>query len=138
VSQAAEKPARDVAAAVIQHADGRVMLVQRGPTAPTFPGCWGVITGFVEPGETPAAAALREIAEELGVSGRVLRGGEPFRVDSGPFVAQVWPLLCAIDAPEAITLQAENQRYEWVALDEVLARPTVPRLDQDFRALGLL
>lgn len=138
MSEAPQKPVRDVAAAVIQRADGRVLLVQRGSTAPSFPGCWGVITGFVEPGETPAAAALREIAEELGVGGRVLRSGEPFPVDIGPSIVRVWPLLCAIDAPEAIALQAENQRYEWVVLDEVLARPTVPGLEQDFRALGLL
>ncbi len=138
MGETADKPVRDVVAAVIQRADGRVLLVQRGPTAPTFPGYWGVITGFIEAGETAAAAALREIAEELGVSGRVLRGGEPFRVDIGSLVVQVWPLLCAIDAPEAIVLHPENQRYDWVALEDVFTRPTIPQLDRDFRALGLL
>lgn len=135
----ADKPIRDVAAAVIQRpADGRVLLVQRGPTAPTFPGCWGVITGFVEPGETPAAAARREIAEELGVAGTVIREGAPFTVDIGPFVVRAWPLLCHIDPAARVTLDRENTRWEWVALAEVFARQTIPQLEQDFRALGLL
>ncbi|MBN2471696.1 MAG: NUDIX hydrolase [Anaerolineae bacterium] len=132
------EPIRDVAAAVIQRADGRVLLVQRGATAPTFPNCWGVITGFVEPGEPPAQTALREIAEELGISARVVREGAPFEVDIGPFIVRAWPFLCAINPGDAIQLHAENQRYEWVALSDVFARPTIPQLEQDFRALGLL
>lgn len=133
------KPIRDVAAAVIQRVDdGRVLLVQRGPTAPTFPNCWGVITGFMDPGESPAEAALREITEELGVTGELVRDGEPFTVDIGPFIVRAWPFLCRIDPAAPITLQAENQRWAWVPLDEVFARPTIAQLDQDFRALGLL
>lgn len=138
------KSVRDVAAAVILDeagADGgavRVLLLQRGATAPTYPGHWGVVTGYVEAGETPAQTAEREIVEELGVTGRVVQAGEPFQVDVGPFFVQVWPLRCVIEDPLALQLQAENQRYAWVALADVFERPTVPNLDQDFRALGLL
>ncbi len=31
-------------------------------------GAWGPVTGIVDPGEHPAAAAVREVAEETGVS----------------------------------------------------------------------
>ncbi len=134
----AEKPVRDVAAAVIQDEAGRVLLLQRGPTAPTFPDHWGVVTGYVDPGETPAQAALREIAEELNVTGRVLRAGAPFLVDIGRANVRVWPFLCALDEPGAIRLADENRRFTWASVPEALARPIVPQLDQDFRALGLL
>lgn len=133
-----EKAVRDVAAAVIQDEAGRVLLLQRGPTAPTFPEHWGVVTGYVDAGETPAQAALREIAEELNVAGRVLRAGEPFLVDIGRAIVRVWPLLCALDDPAAIRLADENQQFAWASVPDALARPTVPQLDQDFRALGLL
>ena len=136
--QNSDKPVRDVAAAVILDAQGRALLLQRSPTAPYFPNCWGVVTGMIDPGETPAQAAVREIKEELGVEGAVLESGEPFTVDIGPFVARVWPFHCSLNAPDAIHLHAENQTYEWVRLHEVFTRDTVPRLDQDFRALGLL
>ena len=101
---------RDVAAAVIQDDAGRFLIVQRGPTAPTFPGHWGVITGLVEVGESPAAAAVREIAEETGLTGRVLRSGEPFTVDIGPYVVRVWPFLCAVDDPAAVRLPRKRRR----------------------------
>ncbi len=135
---AGDKPIRDVAAAVIQDEQGRVLLLQRGPGAPTFPNHWGLVTGEVDPGEAPQATALREIAEELGVKGRVLRAGKPFQVDIGAIIVRVWPFLCALDRPTEIHLQPENERYEWVPIPQVFERQTIPRIDQDFRALGLL
>jgi 8-oxo-dGTP pyrophosphatase MutT (NUDIX family) len=134
----APQPVREVSAAVIQRADGRILLLQRGPTAPTFPNRWGLVTGLVEPGETPAQAARREMSEEIGLAGQIVRAGEPFTVDIGAFVARVWPFLCAIDPTAPITLADENQRAEWVTIGEVFRRETIPRIDQDFRALGLI
>jgi mutator protein MutT len=138
MSAPTDKPLRDVAAAVIQDQAGRVLLLQRGPTAPTFPNHWGPVTGMVETGETPEQTILREMQEELGITGRILRAGEPFQVDIGPYIVQVWPFLCALDAPDAIQLRSENQQYEWVSIPAVFRRQTISQIDQDFRALGLI
>lgn len=46
---------------------GRLLLLRRGPTAPWAPGKWGLPGGYVERGETPAQAAVRELAEEAGI-----------------------------------------------------------------------
>ncbi|WP_329498941.1 NUDIX hydrolase [Kitasatospora herbaricolor] len=43
--------------------DGRVLLVK-----PTYKDGWEVPGGHVLPGESPSAAAVREVAEELGVT----------------------------------------------------------------------
>jgi 8-oxo-dGTP diphosphatase len=53
------------AGAVVHDATGRLLLVQRGrePQA----GRWTLPGGRVEPGESPAEAAAREVAEETGV-----------------------------------------------------------------------
>ncbi|MBP2276846.1 8-oxo-dGTP diphosphatase [Sphingomonas sp. PL20] len=54
-----------VAAALVDRA-GRV-LVQRRPPGKALAGLWEFPGGKVEPGETPEAALVRELEEELGV-----------------------------------------------------------------------
>lgn len=53
-------------AAVIH--DGRLALVQRDKEAP--PRRWGLPGGVIEAGESPARAAVRELAEETGLAAR--------------------------------------------------------------------
>ena len=55
-----------VVAVALVDADGRV-LVQRRPEGKPLAGLWEFPGGKVEPGETPEAALIRELAEELGI-----------------------------------------------------------------------
>jgi 8-oxo-dGTP diphosphatase len=56
----------EVAAAVIQRADGSFLLAQR-PAGKVYAGYWEFPGGKVEPGEDAAAALSRELHEELGI-----------------------------------------------------------------------
>lgn len=55
-----------VAAVALIDADGRVLLAQR-PEGKSLAGLWEFPGGKVEPGETPEAALIRELQEELGI-----------------------------------------------------------------------
>lgn len=55
-----------VAAVALIDADGRVLLAQR-PVGKSMAGLWEFPGGKVESGETPEAALIRELAEELGI-----------------------------------------------------------------------
>lgn len=55
-----------VAAAVIVRADGAILLAQR-PAGRSMAGLWEFPGGKVEPSETPEAALVRELAEELDI-----------------------------------------------------------------------
>lgn len=57
-----------VVAAVVEH-EGDVLLVRNVG----WPESWfGLVTGFLERGEEPAAAVLRELHEELGLEGEIV------------------------------------------------------------------
>jgi mutator protein MutT len=56
-------------AGVILYREGRVLLQHRDDNpAIRWPGAWAIFGGGVEEGETPEAAARREIQEELGLA----------------------------------------------------------------------
>jgi 8-oxo-dGTP diphosphatase len=59
------------AGALVLDEDRRVLLVKR--KFPPSEGMWCLPIGFAETGETIADAALRELHEETGITGRVLR-----------------------------------------------------------------
>ena len=56
-----------VVAVALVDADGRVLLTQR-PEGKSMAGLWEFPGGKVEAGESPEAALIRELEEELGVS----------------------------------------------------------------------
>lgn len=77
--------------------DGRVLLVRR--RNPPAAGSWALPGGFVEVGEPPEAACVRELQEETGLAGevRAVAGvyGDPDRDPRGHVVTVVY----AVDAP---------------------------------------
>src|SRR6266487_1499884 len=59
----------DAAAALIELADGRYVLQLRDAKPHIFyPDHWGCFGGAIDSGETPEAALVREMGEELGLS----------------------------------------------------------------------
>ncbi|MFC3182185.1 (deoxy)nucleoside triphosphate pyrophosphohydrolase [Cypionkella sinensis] len=55
-----------VSAVALIDPEGRVLLAQR-PEGKSLAGLWEFPGGKVEPGETPEAALIRELKEELGI-----------------------------------------------------------------------
>lgn len=56
-----------VSAVALIDVDGRVLIAQR-PEGKSMAGLWEFPGGKVEPGETPEAALIRELQEELGIN----------------------------------------------------------------------
>lgn len=69
---------RAVVRVVVQDADGRVLLFHTGDsTDPALGTCWELPGGGIEPGESHADAAVRELREESGLLIRPDQVGPP-------------------------------------------------------------
>lgn len=58
---------------IIVNEEGKILLCKRAKTIRTYPDMWGLISGYVEWGETIEDALKREAKEEIGVDIEVIR-----------------------------------------------------------------
>lgn len=47
--------------------NGKILILQRGSTAPWMPNKWSLVGGVVDNGEKPKTAVIRECLEEIGL-----------------------------------------------------------------------
>jgi len=111
---------------------GRVLLVH-----PTYKETWDIPGGYVEQGESPAAACQREVAEELGLDRQPRR---LIAVDWAPHEHEGDKLLFLFDCgtlgddEQRICLdEAELDEYRWVDQDH-LDDYVIPRIARRIRS----
>ncbi len=87
-----------VVAAALVDSDGRILLARR-PEGKHMAGLWEFPGGKVHPGETPEAALVRELQEELGIDTRhsclapftfASHGYETFQLLMPLYLCRVW------------------------------------------------
>lgn len=122
----------------MQRPDGRVLLLRRAATRRTDPGKWCFVTGYIDEGETPREAAMRELHEELGLAAAPAQEGEVVVVETAEGeTLRVYPYLFRV-GEVTVTLDAEHDDYAWIEPGEVTRYDIVQQLDDDLRAVGLL
>ncbi|MDO5531978.1 (deoxy)nucleoside triphosphate pyrophosphohydrolase [Sutterella sp.] len=104
----------EVSAAMIHH-EGRVLATQRGYG--DFKDGWEFPGGKVEPGETPEAAIVREIREELGVEITPERLVTTVECDYPNFHLTMHCFLATIRSGKVELLEHEAAR--WLAPEEL-------------------
>jgi 8-oxo-dGTP diphosphatase len=124
-AQPGEKPLLLVAACALVDSDGRVLLARR-PEGKKMAGLWEFPGGKLHPGETPEAALIRELREELGieVAGNCLaafafasHAYDTFHLLMPLYLCRRWR-----GAPRA----REGQTLAWVRPDKLAEYPMPP------------
>jgi len=118
-----------------------VLLVRRAPHS-IFPGLWQPVTGHLDPGERAPLAALREVAEEVGIGPAETEAFydlDDVRLfyDEGPdgiLSAVIFALRARPDAMPR--LSADHDALRWVALDEALGEVTWPSYPGTLHAIA--
>ncbi len=118
-------PVVTVVAVAMVDVDGRILLGQR-PAHKHLGGLWEFPGGKVEPGETPEAALIRELHEELGVDIRasclapltfVSHSYERFHLLMPLYVCRQW---------KGKVTPKENQALAWVPANRLRDYPMPP------------
>lgn len=102
-----------VVAAVVVDGTGRVLVAQR-PAHKHLALKWEFPGGKVEANETPVAALIRELREELGVEVEGLRALPTFSHDYGEVVIAMMPFVCRLSAGSAAPHAHEHVALRWV------------------------
>jgi 8-oxo-dGTP diphosphatase len=103
-----------VGAAIVEA--GRVLSARR-TTPPELAGGWELPGGKVEPGEDPAAAVVREVAEELGCGITVTGMLEGETVVGEGCTLRV--ALAELAHGEPVPLEAQHDAVRWLGPDEL-------------------
>ena len=110
--------------------EGRLLAARR--SAPEeLAGRWELPGGKVEPGETPEAALVRELREELGVDAEVIERVPGVWPLKPPYVLHVWTVRLLAGSAEPKPLQ-DHDALRWLTPAEVW---DVDWLDQDVPAV---
>jgi isopentenyldiphosphate isomerase len=112
---------------LVRSGDGeRIVLHRRTAEKLIFPGAWDCWAGgVVGPGEDPADAAVRELAEELGITGVPLQPLPGAVFDDGHVRYHVFSYEARWDGPLR-PQPSEVAWVGWVSVDELVARLADP------------
>ena len=117
----------------------KLLLLKRAPTKKVYPNLWAVVGAypFFEKVNIHDIA-IREIKDELGLHGKVLKVGEEFskiaNLEDKTIELRVTPVIASVDSEE-ITLNDEHTEYKWVDISELKNFDLAPDIDTAITAL---
>ena len=133
----ATEPLIDCVGAIVRAADGRLLLVRRAN--PPAQGLWSIPGGRVEAGESAEQAVVRELVEETGLRGTVLReGGTVERAAPGGGTYVIRDFLLDVESSDAPVAGDDAAEVAWFAPAELGTLETSPGLVAALDGWGLL
>ena len=108
----------------------RIVLLKRSPGKKVYPNLWAVVGAYPFKEKVDMATiALREITDELGLNGNIIRVGNEIvnkvELEGKLIELHVVPVLATVNSEEVI-LNNEHTEYVWVDIDNVSSVELAP------------
>jgi len=129
---------KEVVGSFILHR-GKMLLLKRSPSH-SYGNRWCAVSGFIEKGETPYQAALRETLEETSIEPKdlkLIKEASIVKIQEEDVLWIIHPFLFETDS-DKIKLEREHKEYRWISPEEIYKFDFVIGLDKDMKALGLI
>ncbi|RMD77468.1 NUDIX hydrolase [Candidatus Dojkabacteria bacterium] len=125
--------------AVLFDENNRVLLCQRSKTKKIAPGAWHLPGGKVETGESIEMAIIRELKEETNLDVDLILGLTGVSHDYVVGEEKHRTVFVCVSASGNIILNHENERYAFVAIEEVenFLEPELVKIYKDAIEAGL-
>lgn len=129
-----EQPTETAVAVVYNPEKHRFLVVKRSASRENFPGRWEFPAGVIEDGESAKRTARRELKEETGLSGELIRSGEPHVKDTEYGTWEVHPFLFMVETDD-VEITDEHSDYMWIEHDGIKNLKAVDGILQDLHAV---
>ena len=118
---------------------GKVLILKKSEDDYSYPNRWSFCSGYVKEFEPAEGTVLREIKEETGLNAKITKSGKVIRVydrnNGKNWVMMVF--LCEVSSRN-VKLDHENSEFSWINYEDIKKYPTVPGLEKNLKALGLI
>jgi len=117
----------------------KVLILKKSPKDWNYPNKWSFCSGYAKEFESAEDNVLREIKEETGLSAKITRKGSLFAIDDKKNNKSwvVMPFLCEAKSRK-VKLDHENVEFKWINRKDLKKYKTVPGLQKDLKAIGLI
>ena len=118
---------------------GKVLILKKSENDYSYPNKWSFCSGYVKEFESAEDTVLREIKEETGLNAKITKSGKLIQVHDKNN-GRNWVLMVFLCEAKSrnVKLDHENTDFRWINYEDIKKYPTVPGLEKNLKALGLI
>lgn len=116
----------------------KILLLKRNPNRHSSPNKWQPVSGFIGEREAGEDAVLREVKEETGLDGKIVKVGKVFEVADNWGRWIILPFLISVDSDKVKIDLEEHSECKWVKSREITKFDCVAGIKEDLESVGLL